>query len=501
MVKPINLFSLLNAKEDLYETNFIQYLEQFGINPRIRTSEFYDLHAFVEELRKKSKVIHIYNGYYVGYMIKQIGKEFDLLRIGKDCVINIELKREGNVEKITKQLVQNRHYLKFLDVDVYNFTYVSSINRLYKLNENHQIEEVDFHFLIDKLIQQQIQVIENLDDLFDPSNYLVSPFNSTEAFMEDKYFLSAQQSTYKREIIHAKPTNQSKIFAIEGGPGTGKSLLTYDIAKEYIRQSKNVIIFNCGRLNGGHLKLIEEYKWPIVPISKFQKVIHKETDLSKYDLIIFDEVQRLYIHKLQSFIHLLEKSKTKCIFSYDPNQVLTTVEMRNKVPKIIETTLKPVKYELTEVVRYNKEIHSFIKKLFDLSTEVPVQQYSNVSIQYFSSIQATKSYLCFLQQAGWKVIDFTPSRFIDRSNNQSNPLAVTTADVIGQEFDHVVAVIDDSFYYKPNHKLAAKMNFKKPYYQPTKMLYQNISRARKKLHVVVVNNLIVMDKILKILNG
>lgn len=123
MVKPINLFSLLNAKEDLYETNFIQYLEQFGINPRIRTSEFYDLHAFVEELRKKSKVIHIYNGYYVGYMIKQIGKEFDLLRIGKDCVINIELKREGNVEKITKQLVQNRHYLKFLDVDVYNFTY------------------------------------------------------------------------------------------------------------------------------------------------------------------------------------------------------------------------------------------------------------------------------------------------------------------------------------------------------------------------------------------
>lgn len=65
----------------------------------------------------------------------------------------------------------------------------------------------------------------------------------------------------------------------------------------------------------------------------------------------------------------------------------------------------------------------------------------------------------FLQQAGWKVIDFTPSRFIDRSNNQSNPLAVTTADVIGQEFDHVVAVIDDSFYYKPNHKLAYQNEF------------------------------------------
>ena len=128
-----------------------------------------------------------------------------------------------------------------------------------------------------------------------------------------------------------------------------------------------------------------------VPISKFHDVIHDESNLSKYDLIIFDEAQRLYIKKLQEFIRLLEKSKTKCIFSYDPSQVLTAFEMKNKIPKLIETTLKPVKYELTEVVRYNKEIHSFIKKLFDLSSQVPMQQYSNVSIQYFSSVQATKA--------------------------------------------------------------------------------------------------------------
>lgn len=498
-MRPINLFSLLNAKEDLDEENFIQYLEQFGINPRLRTSELYDLRAFVEELRKGQKAIEIYNGYYVGYMIKQIGKEFDLLRIGKNYVVNIELKREGHIEKVTRQLVQNRHYLKFLDVDVYNFTYISSTNTLYQLNEQNQVVVVEMQCLVEKLLQQQIHVIDNLDDLFDPSNYLVSPFNATEAFMEDKYFLSAQQNTYKREIITAKPVEQSKVFAIQGGPGTGKSLLTYDIAKEYIRQSKKVIIFNCGRLNGGHIKLIDEYRWPIVPISKFYEVIQDEKNLSKYDLIIFDEAQRLYLNKLKEFIRLLEKSKTKCIFSYDPSQVLTVLEMKNKIPKIIETTLNPVKYELTEVIRYNKEIHSFIKKLFDLSSNTPMQQYSNVSIQYFSSVQATKSYLHFLQRAGWKVIDFTPSRYLEPY--PKNPLAVTTADVIGQEFDNVVAVIDDTFYYKPNNKLASKSNFKKPYYEPTKMLYQNISRARKKLHVVVVNNLVVMEHILKILKN
>lgn len=33
-----------------------------------------------------------FDGYYVGYAIKQIGKEFDLLRFGDDKILNIELK-------------------------------------------------------------------------------------------------------------------------------------------------------------------------------------------------------------------------------------------------------------------------------------------------------------------------------------------------------------------------------------------------------------------------
>ncbi|NLY80336.1 MAG: ATP-binding protein, partial [Lysinibacillus sp.] len=63
-MKPINLFSLLNAKQDLDEVNFIKYLEQFGINPRIRTSELYDLQALVEVMLKVSNLVEIFNGYY-----------------------------------------------------------------------------------------------------------------------------------------------------------------------------------------------------------------------------------------------------------------------------------------------------------------------------------------------------------------------------------------------------------------------------------------------------
>lgn len=37
---------------------------------------------------------HFFENYYLNYQIPQIGKEFDLLRIGTELVINIELKSE-----------------------------------------------------------------------------------------------------------------------------------------------------------------------------------------------------------------------------------------------------------------------------------------------------------------------------------------------------------------------------------------------------------------------
>lgn len=503
-MKTINLLSLLSAKEDLNAMNFSKYIEQFGINPRIRAGEIEDLEALVDEFMRRGNQFDILNHYYVGFMIKQIGKEFDLLRIGEDSVINIELKLISTEEKIIKQLVQNQHYLKFLDVEVYSFTYISSTKKLYALVGQEKIEEVDFEILIEKLKEQKMKEIGDLDELFDPTNYIVSPFNSTDAFIEDKYFLSAQQSTYKKEIIQLIPTEQSIFIAIKGGSGTGKTLLTYDIAKEYMRQSKRVLIFNCGKLNNGHVKLKTHYHWSIEAIRNYSEYDdHSEIDFEQYELIIFDEAQRIYKNKFLKLTSFLQQLKIKCIFSYDPNQCLTAFEIENNIPKLIEETLHPYQYELTNIIRHNKEIHEFINKLFDLSKHAKIQNFADISIQYFSIKSATTSYLQSLQKEGWKVIDYTETRYIEHPDNDH---IITTGENfrdgigIGQELDNVVAVIDESFYYKPNHKLSTKDLGKQTYYQPTQMLYQNISRTKKKLQIVIYNNPDVLDEILKILN-
>lgn len=71
-----------------------------------------------------------FDGFFVGYTIGQIGKEFDLLTFGSDLTINIEIKSELKVakkeEKILKQLRVNNYYLKFLGRPLRLFTYVDN---------------------------------------------------------------------------------------------------------------------------------------------------------------------------------------------------------------------------------------------------------------------------------------------------------------------------------------------------------------------------------------
>ena len=55
-------------------------------------------------------------------------------------------------------------------------------------------------------------------------------------------------------------------MSITGSAGTGKTLLTYDIAKDLKEDRKKYLIIHCGLLNSGHDKLNDEHDWEIIPI-------------------------------------------------------------------------------------------------------------------------------------------------------------------------------------------------------------------------------------------
>ncbi|EAI1237052.1 hypothetical protein A0U21_00465 [Campylobacter lari] len=72
--------------------------------------------SFCELLKNQNiKEQNIFENYYISYKLPHIEKEFDLLRVGENTIINIELKSEFTDEnKILLQLKRNYYYLTML---------------------------------------------------------------------------------------------------------------------------------------------------------------------------------------------------------------------------------------------------------------------------------------------------------------------------------------------------------------------------------------------------
>jgi Ni2+-binding GTPase involved in maturation of urease and hydrogenase len=491
-MKPINILSLINAHTKLNKEVFDSYLNYYGIT--IRKQELLNIKTLIEIFSNSYVGLDIYDSFYVGYSIPQISKEFDLLRFGDSYILNIEIKSTNTGDKIKKQLIQNKYYLSFLKKVVVNLTFVADENKIYALNINNEIKDISVNDIIVLLKDQKLIELANIDSLFDPSNYLVSPFNSTEEFVKNNYFLTDHQEEIKNDIITKFNKVGHDFISIIGAAGTGKTLLTYDIAKEYVNSHYSVLIIHCANLNQGQIILREDYKWKIIAIKSINSI-----KLVDYSIIIIDEVQRIRPHQLDALIDTVTKNQLKCIFSYDAKQCLAAYEMKNNIPEYINSKLSPTTYKLTDKIRTNKEIASFIIALFNLNDIKKDIQYHNVDISYFESPAEAASYLKILENNDWKIINYTPSLY---NTDPYEQYTINDADnahmVIGQEFDKVAAVIDKYFCYDINNHLTIRGY--KPYYHTVKMLFQILTRTRKKLSIVIVDNQELLRNCLKIIN-
>ena len=102
-----------------------------------------------------------------------------------------------------------------------------------------------------------------------------------------------------------------------------------------------------------------------------------------------------------------------------------------------------------------------------------------------------------LDGSKWEILRFTPSRFDNEYHKQySEESKKTSHQIIGQEFDGVVVTIDRYFSYNSEGKLIYQA---KAFYDPPKMLFQNITRCRKKLNLVIIDNQELLNRCLAIL--
>ena len=535
-MKPINIYELTRIR-DLTD---IQKLERQLSDRReylkVKKWEFESLCVFMNRLEEKDIHSRSYNFYY-SFVLPKLGKEFDLLRISDDCIINIELKSEAVSESaIKKQLMQNRYYLSMLEKPIYSYTYISNKNRLVRLSNTDKIVDTEWDILVDNLSRQDDIYDGNIEELFKEDKYIISPLTDPDRFLRKDYFLTSQQKDIENKILLHLKDNQYSVQGFSGSPGTGKSLLLYDIAmklsnKDYVcllhlgeaplelvklnsrlkrvdfwcvnvemdtvnYVGENALVENAVPVNDAVEKAVVENNAEngIVNNGKgggcIEEIDVDEIDLDKYSVICIDEAHRITKDILTRICTKAYSAKIPVIFSYATESVLLGTQKAELGSALIESIDSFEKYQLTNRIRVNSEISSFVHSIIAPNQHIHRDKYPSINIAYANNIQEAMVIINNYNLKGYTYI-------YDRRlhNEMSSCQSVDVKSAVCKEFERVIMLIDESFYYNDSNLLVAS-NDSNETNTKIRCLYHGLSRAKEKVALVILDNMEVFERIL-----
>lgn len=422
---------------------------------KMREWELESMKALVRELEVHMQDVHALRFFY-SFQVPRLGKEFDLLQIKDDQIVNIELK-SGKVsdEAVRKQLLQNRYYLSVQGKMIQSYTYISSQERLVRLNNHDHIVEADWDQLCLALQRQSKDYEGDIEDLFQAEMYLFSPVTEPERFLNKEYFLTSQQKDIERRILDKIRKVKYGYFWFSGLPGTGKTLLLYDIAMKLSVHQK-VCMIHCGE-TGKKWKILHDRLLRIAFLSDSQ--LEECPDLKEYSAILVDEAHLLTEEKLHVILELSEKHPV--IFSSDDEDMISDEEMDRTMIHEIEHLPDIQSFHLTNRIRTNAELSSFIQNMMHLPEKRAVRYYPHIQVVYANDDE----------EAGILLKGY---------QNQ------------------LVFIIDERYYYDEKGYLREQRQKQQ---EPTavRMLFHRLNEAREEFAIIVKGNEAVYEVLLDLL--
>lgn len=470
----VNLYHLytaskLNIKEyRAYEKILSNRYKTSNLGEREKSS----VYTLVKELLRVNTPIKFLDNFYYSYTIPHIGKEFDLLKIDNEKILNIELKSENvGLDRIKAQLLRNYHYLKYLSKEMNLFTFISDSKKIYKLNYEQELEECNINDVILELEKFIDDKYPEINSLFKASDYLVSPNTNPIKFINDQYFLTSQQEYIKNKVLDT--ITMPNPVKITGEAGTGKTLLIFDIAK-VLSKSEEVLLINCNNPNEAHNLISRAFN--NIKIVTLTDILEDKNILKKYRVILIDEAQRMDSTLWSLISDNLDK---KYIFSLDPKQVLTDEEIKSNYSSLIDK-LNPIKYKISNRIRINDSIKEFSYVLFNLNRKRNNLDLSCVKIHYTDNEEDLEMYFKIYGNNHMYIK-------IPTTNYSSKCIECLQIDeVVGKDYENVLMVLDNNYFYV-NGKLSTH-NSKKNDYLYLKILYQGLSRTRENVVLLIYKN-------------
>ncbi|EKZ0151365.1 DUF2075 domain-containing protein, partial [Enterococcus faecalis] len=381
----------------------------------------------------------------------------------------------------------------------YNFIFFSESKELYKYSiEEDCFEKITMEKFL-RLIDINSPSQENKINTLTPKEYLISPLEDIEKFFKGVYYLTESQQFIVNEIIF-----KNGIFGVTGIPGSGKTLVAYDLLRRIDRQCevKALMIFG-GRIREQHKEM--EKRFNNVHFVSAKDV--NEEILNSHDYIIIDEAQRMYkstFSVIRSWGEVNRENK-KIVFFFDCDQTLSRKDMGNMLKNYFQTLEKDEKgrnFKLSDNIRSNKYIASFVKQLQVLNKKPKkdidiLELREKIEVRFFRNADSAKPWIKSLQRKGYTFIAPTGDNHNAASVDQFYDIKhINTHSIIGSEIDSVVTYIDNNVVYTPQGILT-KHN--REYYYLEKEIYVNISRAREKLALAIVGNYDVYSAIMEVI--
>ncbi len=496
MTRPLNLYFLSRVKEELAFSRLDRH-ESSKLSRKItKRHEIRSLRELVDGLMRHGVTLPMLDGFFFGYTIPRIGKEFDLLKFCGTHCLNIELKSQSVQKRdILAQQRRNLHYLAHIDQCPVMYTVVTDSLTTYKIGSDGELCEVDFALVADAVKGFYREYVSAIDDMFRACDYLVSPLGTPEKFIAGEYFLTQAQERVKKDmLLDISMVNGHGFYSLTGTSGTGKTLLIYDLAKTLSARAPALVIY-CGALDVEKDTLISSI--PNFDVMPMDEIKTNPAAVDSFKFVFVDEAHRLPSALFSELVRRVMENSQICIFSSDPEQVLTYDEKKNQIAnKIIKLNLLG-KFRLRERIRSNIELTSFINSLKNINKIQKISSdYENISLLYANNTHEAEKIIEHLRDGGYTFISY-PMKKGSRAPYAELCEDYCSNHVIGQEFDNVVMVMDGTFYYDKSGKLQGIPDDDPEFLYPN-LFYQGISRVREKIAIVVIDNKKLFEKISRI---
>lgn len=359
MQRPLDLYALFRLKD----LNLISELNclMSGKASSVRKHEIESLRGLTYALASGGANAKELDGYYFSYSIPRIGKEFDVLRISDDLVLNIELKYLNvGFEEIVEQQKRNEYYLRSLGKEIFICTYVYCENKFYTIDSSQKLNECPVEVVIDAVRRSNGYYTGDPDRFFDPEDYIFSPISDPQRLLDGRYFLTQHQESIEKRLLTFAWEKKSGFASVSGGSGTGKTLLLYDIA---LKSSNRIRV--CVITSDTNTALKMNRVFDGLTVTDASGYVAIKDDERVFDAVFLDDAHLMPCDKLELIIKDSSENGRFCVLFTEAPALLNAVNRTKIFWKKLKGLVGAEKHQLTDRIRTDPTVSAYINLLLN----------------------------------------------------------------------------------------------------------------------------------------